>query len=271
MKLLVSNIGWHACEDETILPLLKDAGAEGVEVAPGRLFEVPAQATKAQAQTIRTRFDEAGLPIGSMQALLFGQPDLHLFGGDQSARDLVAYLARIIAIAGDLGCGPLVFGSPRNRLRGALSFDEAIAQARPYLRELGQLAADAGCCFCVEANARDYGCDFMNRLAEAHDVALAVDHPGVRVVADTGNMIMEEEPAQAVSRLGPCLAHLHVSAPQLGPVRDHMGYIGQAVSAVRSAGYDGNVTLEMRAPDGRHAVDELLDNLAALRAVIDKG
>ena len=111
----------------------------------------------------------------------------------------------------------------------------------------------------------------MNRLAEAHDVALAVDHSGVRVVADTGNMIMEEEPAQAVSGLGPCLAHLHVSAPQLGPVRDHLGYIGKVVSAARSAGYDGNVTLEMRAPDGPHAVDELLDNLAALRAVIDKG
>ena len=74
MRLAVSNIGWTEAEDATILPRLRDAGADAVEVAPGRIFADVSGATVAQAEAVGADYRTAGLPIVSMQALLFGRP-----------------------------------------------------------------------------------------------------------------------------------------------------------------------------------------------------
>ncbi len=269
MKLAVSNIGWAAEHDETILPLLKQAGADAIEVAPGRLFPDPAAATPAQAADIAGAYARAGLPVVSMQALLFGQNDLRLFGEDLQAQALQSYLGHIFRLAGALGCGPLVFGSPRNRARGDLSFEEAAARALPVFRSIGDAARATGTVFCLEANARGYGCDFMTTIAEATDMAARVGHPGVAIVADTGNMIMEAEPPKAVLAAMAHIRHVHISAPHLGPVTEHTAYIKDVLTHVTGAGYDGDITLEMRPPDTDHPVGTLLQNVTFLRDLID--
>ncbi|MGV6847590.1 MAG: sugar phosphate isomerase/epimerase family protein [Marinibacterium sp.] len=268
MKLAVSNIGWSAAEDATIAPALIAAGADAIEVAPGRLFEAPAETTARTAEAAARHWTSLGLPIVSMQALLFGQGDLALLGSAQEQDRIVAYLDRIITLAGRLGCGPLVFGSPKNRVRGDLDFDAATRVALPALRRIGEAAEARGCVFCLEANATGYGCDFMTRVDEAAAVVRAVDHPGVRLILDTGNMAMEnEDPAALVPHAG-LIAHVHFSAPQLAsvlPVRDRLS---ATLGHLRSAGYDRTITLEMRAQD---TTEDLLACTSAVRAMIDGG
>jgi sugar phosphate isomerase/epimerase len=266
MKLAVSNIGWTEAHDGTIAGRLRDAGADALEVAPGRLFADPLAATLADAEAKREEFAAAGLPAVSMQSLLYGRPELTLFGSPEDREALLAHLEHIMALAGRLGCGPLVFGSPRNRQRGGRSFEEATAEALPVLRRIGDIAAATGTVFCLEANAAAYGCDFMTVLAEATAVADATAHPGVGQVIDTGNMMMEgEAPAAAVAAIAH-VRHVHVSAPQLGPVAPHRAFIAEVVGALADAGYDGAVTLEMRAP-GPEAADPLADLLRGVETV----
>lgn len=250
MRLLVSNIGWTAAEDGTILPRLRAAGAEGIEVAPGRLVPEPAAPPPGAAAAIRAAHAAAGLPVRAMQALLFGRPDLALFGGPAAEAALLAHLGPVIAFAGALGCGPLVFGAPGNRRRGALDPAAAAAAALGPLRRIGDLAQAAGTVLCLEPNARAYGCDFMTRLDEAAAVAAAAAHPGIGLVADTGNMMLEDEPPAALAPHAGRIAHLHVSAPQLGPVAPHRAFVAEAIAIARDAGYAGSVTLEMRPGGG---------------------
>ncbi len=269
MKLAISNIAWTDADDATIAPALVEAGAEGIEVAPGRVFEKPAAATEADAARVRERWEGAGLPVRSMQALLFGQERLRLFGDEADARAFTDYLGHVIRLAGALGCGPLVFGSPGNRRRGDMPFAEACRRAVPSLRRLGDAAQAAGCVLCLEPNATDYGCDFMTTLGEAAEVVVAVDNPGVGLVVDTGNMQMMGEPAEAALEVAPLARHLHLSMPRLAPIDADAAFVGETVSVMRRAGYPGGATLEMRAPQDRPAREAAVVAVRVGRAWID--
>lgn len=265
MKFAVSNIGWSEENDSTVLPLLKEAGVDGIEVAPGRLFANPVSVTVERAKVVAACFTDVGLPIVSMQALLFGRPDLRLFGNANEQNEFRTYLIAIIKLAGALGCGPLVFGSPKNRLKNLLDFDEASIRMSHFLREIGAAANISNTVFCLEANSTKYGCDFMTRLEQAAHVAALTKHPRIGIVADTGNMIMEDELPSAVIAVKQHMAHFHVSAPNLGPVEPHIDYIKQTINHLSDVNYDGILTLEMRVPDDKDPVGTLLRNVALIR------
>ena len=271
MRLAVSNIGWREAEDAAILPRLRDAGVDAIEVAPGRVFADVPSASVAEAEGIGAQYRAAGLPIVSMQALLFGRPELTLFGTAAEVRPLLEHLSHVVRLAGALGCGPLVFGSPRNRLKGGRSFAEARDEVLPALRRIGAMAEASGTVFCLEANAADYGCDFMTRLAEAGEVAAAAGHPGIGQVVDTGNMMMMGEEPDAIRAVAPHIRHVHVSAPQLGPVAAQAAFVERMIPVLRDVGYDSVVTLEMRPGEGEDPTAELFRAAALLRDLIDRG
>ena len=271
MKLSVSNIAWSAAEDLSMPGRLLVAGVEGLEVAPGRIMPDFARATHGEARAIAERYDEIGLPITSMQALLFGRGDLQLLRDDADWQDMRDWLEHVIAIAGSLGCGPLVFGSPKNRLRNAMPIKQAQALAATRLAEIAAPAAAAQVTFCIEANAAGYGCDFICKIAEATTLVALIDNPQIRVVADTGNMIMQGEPPEAIVPALPFVAHVHVSAPGLGPIVPHRAYIFDILARLRDGGYDGIVTVEMRQQDDGDAQVALFEGIDMVRALLDRG
>lgn len=271
MRLAVSNIGWTEAEDASILPRLRDAGADAIEVAPGRVFADVPGATVAEARALGAQYREAGLPVVSMQALLFGRPELTLFGTEADVQPLVDHLSHVVRLAGALGCGPLVFGSPRNRLKGTRSFAAARDEVLPVLRRIGAMAEASGTVFCLEANAADYGCDFMTVLAEAGEVAAAAGHPGIGQVVDTGNMMMMGEEPAAIHAIAPHIRHVHVSAPQLGAVASQAAFVERVIPVLRDVGYDSIVTVEMRPGDGADPTAELFRAVDLLRSLIDRG
>src|SRR6185437_14047549 len=115
-----------------------------------------------------------------------------------------------------LGAHVLVFGSPKNRLRGDLPLDSAISIACDFFQELGDAAASHGVSLCIEANPAAYGCDFVTTTAEAADLCRRVNHPAIRVNGDLGGMTMSgETPAQALENAGSYIGHFHASEPQL--------------------------------------------------------
>lgn len=267
MRLAVSNIAWGPEEDATVAAPLKAAGAEAIEVAPARVFADPATASAEEADAVAARWRAEGLPVASMQALLYGRSDLVLFGDAAQQEAFAGYLGRIAALAGRLGCGPLVFGSPRNRARGERPFADAAREAAPILRVVGEAAASSGTVLCIEANATGYGCDFMTTLEEAAEVVRLVNHPAVRLVADTGNMQMMGEDPEALAAVAPLVHHLHLSEPHLAPVTAGSVFLWECVDLMRRCHYRGSVTIEMRAVEGG-AVDAAAEAAAAAVSAI---
>lgn len=269
MKLAVSNIAWSDSEDADISDELKAAGADALEVAPGRLHPSPVAATASEAAEIRAIWQGRGLAIVSMQSLLFGRPDLTLFAEPEGRKAFVRYLGDMLRFAGALGAGPLVFGSPKNRLKDGLNFAEARDRAVPIFREIGDLAQAANTVFCLEANAKEYGCDFMTRLDEAAEVAAATAHPAIGLVVDTGNMELAGDRPERVAEYAELVRHLHLSRPQLAPLNPEDDFPRQVLNALREAGYDGIATVEMRmsATGARSAVVRAVE---AARSWIDR-
>lgn len=244
-RVAVSNIAWEPHEDDLVAAVLRDEHVAAIEIAPTKWRERPYDASAPDIDVFRQTWADRGLRIASLQALLFGRPDLQLFGDTRDAmRD---YLARAIEFAASVGATALVFGSPKNRLRGSLSADEASKIAIDFFRDLGAHAAECGTVVCIEANPPEYGGDFITTTAEAIALCAAIDHPGVAINGDLGGMTMSgENPWTTIDSAARMLGHFHVSEPhlaELGAAADHAA----AAAGLAGIGYKRWISIEMRA------------------------
>jgi D-psicose/D-tagatose/L-ribulose 3-epimerase len=253
MKVAVSNIAWEPSDDAAVAAALIAAGVSGIEIAPTKLWAAPEEVGPAEAGAVRDAWAGRGLPIVAMQSLLYGQPDLLVFAGADVRGATRRHLEAIITLGGRLGARRLVFGSPKNRQRGAVPMDDAMGSAAEFFRPLAEHAAACGTVLCIEPNPPQYGSDFVTDAAQAVRLADLVDHEGFGVHLDVACMSLAgDDPAEAIPATAQHLRHFHVSEPELGPVGvepdgDHTA----AAAALVAAGYDGWCSVEMRpATDG---------------------
>jgi D-psicose/D-tagatose/L-ribulose 3-epimerase len=244
--LAVSNIAWPAGEEahEEALRILLDGGATGVEVAPSLLFTDPVHVTRDEIRATRDRFEKHGLPVVAMQALLFNKPDLKVFGTPEEQAALKEHLRAMAALAAGLGARVLVFGSPKNRLRGSLTLEQASEQAAPFFRSLGKIAEDLGVAFGMEANPPGYGCDWLTTLAEADAFVREVASPGIALHGDAGGMIMT---GQSPPSFQASLIHHHASEPELAPLTVRQEH-KEIADWLHHSGHAGWISIEMRKP-----------------------
>lgn len=255
--LAASNIAWEPAEDDAVAVVLRAAGFTGVEIAPTKRWESPIEATKREIAEYKAAWEKRGLKIAALQSLLFGRPDLQLFGNQVSRRALREYMMALIEMASGLGAGALVFGSPKNRKRGAMKLDEATGIASEFFREIGAVAMSHRCVVCIEPNPPSYDCDFINTTPEALALVEMIGSRGVRIQGDMGAILTNaEDPAGAVTLAGPLIGHFHVSEPGLAEIAN-AGANESAATALRTSGYSGWVSIEMRAAAAGSRVDAI--------------
>jgi len=271
VKLAISNIAWPQEEEARVRELMAEQGIDGVEVAPTMIWPDPLAASEEEIRAYRARWEDRGIAVVAMQALLFGHPELTLFEDDASRAATLAHLRGIARVAGLLGAGPLVFGSPKNRRRGELASERAVEVAERFFRAAGQAALDQGACLCLEPNPPQYECDFATDAASALELVRRVDHPGFGLHLDAAGMRLAGDPvAESIRSAGPWLRHFHASEAFLAPVGDPPAD-GPAVDhascadALRDLGYGGFVSVEMRHAAERPTLVELARVASFLR------
>jgi sugar phosphate isomerase/epimerase len=276
MRLCVSQIAWHGEEDGEAHALLAARGIALVEAAPTRIFAHGLDAVGVeQFRELRERVEAVGLTFHAMQALLFSRAvvpgerarteGLEIFGLEEARRETMRYLMKVIDGAAVLGVKVLVFGSPRHRRRGELTYVQAEAVAAPFFRELGDYAVERGCVIGMEANPPEYGCDWLRGMDEVVEFVARVGSAGCAVHWDCGAVQLRGEDAESLlRRVAPLLCHYHVSAPNLRePEEDGYPHRGSA-EVLRSAGYGGAISLEMaRSPRGLEGLSEAVAKLCA--------
>lgn len=246
MRLAISNIAWPPGADDAVTPILIAHGVEGVELALTKIWQEPLAATKAEVHAYRAQWEQRGLRIAALQALLFGKPHLTLFDSESVRRQLLEYLAGIIERAAWLGATALVFGSPKNRYRGERSNEEAWEIAVPFFRELGRVARRHGVRFCIEPNPKEYGCDFVTTVADGMGLVDAVAEEGFGLHLDTGGMALScEFPTASIAAAGQRFRHFHLSEPFLAEVGSGNWPHGDCARALRAMNYSGWVSIEM--------------------------
>ena len=253
LRLAVSNIAWEPREDDAVATMLRERGVTGVEIAPTKRWEKPLEASKSELLAYRREWEARGLEIVALQALLFGRPDLQLFAPGDALRD---YLIGIIGVGEALGAKALVFGSPKNRVRGDMAFDRAVAAAAEFFHSLAHTAHDAGTAICFEPNPPEYGCDFITTVDEAVTLSRFVHHAGFRVQGDLGALEFEQqahpgarELAEKIRRAAPYFGHFHISEPNLVEIGTGDADVAGAMRGLASSSYRGWVSIEMKQTD----------------------
>ncbi|MCA9736796.1 MAG: sugar phosphate isomerase/epimerase [Gemmatimonadetes bacterium] len=270
MRVSVSNIAWAPEDDARAADVLTSLGVEAVEVAPTTRWADPARVPPDEARAYRASWAERGLEVSSLQALLYGRDDLKLFADEGVRTALHAHLVGVARLAAELGAGPLVFGSPKNRLKGTLSPAEARERAVVFFRDVAEAIQPLGTVLVLEANPSEYGADFVTHTHDMVDLVEAVDHPAFGAHLDLGGMQIAGEPVtEWVARSAHVLRHVHVSEPYLAPVGASRLDHHAVADALRHVGYEGWISIEMRRDAERDPVDSVAD--AARRVVAAYG
>lgn len=271
IRLSVSNLAWPAEQEDAAFKRLAALGVTGVEVAPTRLAPWP-DLTEARLTDYRHRIEASGLSVSSLQAILFGRGDVHLLGDAAAFERLCGHLRQVAAIASTLGAGVLVFGSPRNRLRGEMAADEAWNLARRRFAVLGEICAASGVVLGIEPVPAFYGGDFLTSWTDVLRMVREVKNPGVRVHLDTGCVHLGgDDIAEAIAASEPVLAHFHAAQPDLGDFTDPLANHTKASQALRDAGYDRWIAIEMREQSGdpMHAIEIAIGTVTSIYGIQD--
>lgn len=254
--LAVSNIAWKRHDDPAIMRLMKKYGVTGIEVAPSKVWPDWQGSGYDSAAEYRKFLEDNGFCVPAMQALLFGKKQFKVF--DKSThREFLAHIKLVAEIAEGLGAKVLVFGSPGNRRRGGLGFNEAIDAAAGFFRQAGEICADHGAVLGIEPNPAEYCCDFINNIDDARKLVAAAGCNGVKLHLDRGAMTMNGESlAQISGSNGPDWVHYHISEPALANVSSCSGNLTEDMKSLLHGGYREWVSIEMRGEEPEYEMME---------------
>jgi D-psicose/D-tagatose/L-ribulose 3-epimerase len=246
MRLAISNIAWDTAEDEAVAALLQRHQVDAIDIAPGKYFPRPAEASAIEIAEVKDWWNKRGIEITGMQALLFGTTGLNVFGTSESQDAMLEHLTGVCRIGGGLGARRIVFGSPKNRDRSGLNDAETMAAAASFFRRLGDIAAEYGVTVCLEPNPVCYGANFMTTSAETAQVVTAIAHPAIRMQFDTGALAINgEDPFSVLESCGGLIGHIHASEPNLAPLGDDETDHARIFDALMLHLPDHVVTIEM--------------------------
>jgi D-psicose/D-tagatose/L-ribulose 3-epimerase len=220
MRIGVSNLLWTRDLDEAVAALLNRRGIDAIDIAPTRYFEDVADASAAALATLRRFWQDRGIAITGMQSLLHGTEGLNVFGDEPTRRRTRSHLRTVMRIGAELGAAQLVFGSWRNRDRGGLDEDAAMAGAADFFRKVASDARSFGVCIAIEPVSALYGNRFLVDHDEAARLVQRIDDPAFRLTLDIGCIALAGEDIAAVLRRHVALvSHVQVAEFELAPLR----------------------------------------------------
>ena len=247
-RLCISNIAWGEQDAHAITQILAMQNVTKLEVAPTKIFESWSDIVDdAKVTRARRDFEQHGLSVVSLQSILFNKENLELFGSDKSRDDLLVHTKKVIDLASALGARVIVWGSPKQRKTHGRPYDDCFQLATKWFRLAGSYANERNVVIGIEANARDYGCDFCYTTPQAALLVRSVDCPGVKLHLDTANLHMEGDDLVSCLRdNADILCHVQISEPYLCNFEKPAVQHELMALALCDVAYTGLISIEMR-------------------------
>lgn len=230
--------------------VIRQCGFGGVELAPHTVFGDYTGQMQPGIATIRNALAGEGLAFAGLHWLLVGPEGLHVTSPDDSVwRRSWDHVARLIDLAGELGGGVMVFGSPAQRASGGLSTPtQALARFTDGLLSVADRATEANSRILLEALPSQHT-DIINTLEEVRGVLEAMSHPALESVFDFHNVEDEQlEWPDLIRQYSSIFTHVHLNEPDgsaPSPESDNLPAYWAAFDALGEAGYDRWVSLEI--------------------------
>jgi len=250
MKYAISNIAWKTYENDIIYQLLQKKGFEGLEIAPGLFVK-----NKAPYDTdinvlieLKNEVEKKGITLVSMQSILYGTDGLYLFGNKELRNEMNKYIKKSIDFASVLGLNNIVFGSPKNRVvPKGMSYEKAEKISIEFFKKLGDYANEKDTCIGFEANALEYGGNWMVETLEAVELIKKVNSNGFKLNLDLGTMILNNEKEDILKEIFSYINHIHISEAFLKPVPQNVEIHKKIAEELNKLNYKRYISIEMKA------------------------
>ena len=254
MKLAVSNIAWSFEDRIEAYKILQDSGIRGLEIAPTLLFQnaVSNKVDLSDTDTITSikQLHDFQLQLVSMQSVLYGAEFAKLFAGEESLIVFENTMREAISLAGKLGIGNIVFGSPAARFApDTMTAEEAYQIASKSLLSLGDFAKINNTTISVEATPTVYGSNFITNTNEALNFVLELNHPAINLNLDLGVLLFQNEIGSIESLIKDnisLIGHVHISEPGLAPAPFDVGVTANVLRTLKNASYHNWISIEMK-------------------------
>jgi sugar phosphate isomerase/epimerase len=259
MKLAISNLAWKKEHDEEMLSFLQTTKFSGIECVPEHLPQNFPLSSKEELNKLKLKHREIGLPLISIQSILFNTESLFLFKEEINRERLFQHMMNVIDFTSHLGIKNIVFGSPKNRfISDSISQDEAFDLAYLFFKKLAHYAIEKNTIVSLEPNASDYGANFLTTTKETLDFLEKVNSPGLRLNLDFSTIKLNQSNAREVIQQSfPFINHIHLSEPFLKPLPEDENLHTEIRNTLTELNYDKYVSIEMLYTDVQTAKDKI--------------
>jgi D-psicose/D-tagatose/L-ribulose 3-epimerase len=234
----------------------RQAGYDGLEIAPFTLSDEPHRLSAAKRTEVRRAAANAGIEISGLHYLLLAPEGLSITSADAAGRQRTVEVMRALCdLSADLGGKVLIHGSPGQRTIEAGREAEGRKYGADCFAAVADAAVKAGVTYCIEPLARTETA-FVNTVAEAVEIVGAVGSPALRTMIDCSAAARAETEtlSDLIRQWLPTgmIAHIHFNDPnRRGPGEGELKF-APILRALKAAGYAGNAAVEpfVYQPDG---------------------
>jgi len=244
--LAISNIAWQPEEDAIVLELLEQYNVRHIEISPFRTSANAQEMSSKNAEILVQYYAVYGIDIVALQAIMYRHTHLSIFGKDTTRQACLKHIVHILDFAQCLHAKTVIFGSPKNKKRGALPYEKAFEHSVDFFKKVAEHAAKRNVIFCLEPTPGIFGADFVRNTREAMDVVQAVDHVSFRLNFDIGSLLLNKEhPDELIPMYTEYIGHVHISEPHLHTIRPEKSFHAHVAQLLRESGYANTVSIEM--------------------------
>lgn len=254
MKLSISNIAWEKEQDEEMYEYISKSQLTGIEIAPTRIIEENPYDKLDKAMEFESKMKKQyGLEISSMQSIWYGKKG-NIFQKEEASQ-LLEYTKKAIDFANRIHCKNLVFGCPKNRNMPENHKEDEILY---FFKELGEYAKEKQTVLAIEPNPTIYGTNLINTTKQALDFIKKIDSEAIRVNADFGTILQNEENLNIIFENIDLVNHIHISEPNLAKIEKREEH-KKLAEFLKSINYNRYVSIEMKKTEELEEVKQVIE------------
>tara|TARA_A100001388_G_C28720869_1_gene476276 strand:- start:442 stop:1251 length:810 start_codon:yes stop_codon:yes gene_type:complete len=227
-KIAISLLCLKKIEDfDSFLMYLKKEKIKLVELPITKFFH-NYQIDKIKLKEFKKKLNYNKIRVSSIQAIFHGINNLTVFNQNQSLK-ILDHLKRVIKISKCLKTKILIFGSPKMRKLKPKNKKKQIMNAIKLFKKISKLCEKNNIKFCIEPNAKYYGCNYINSIKESLELQKKINSKNFLINVDTGNVSLEKEKLNNYFNQRNFFANFQISAKNLGDIRyskfDHLSIL----------------------------------------------
>lgn len=173
---------------------------------------------KSIADKFIKKLNRYDIKVSSVQSIFFGKK-FNIFNKSQH-NQILNHLKKVCIISKKLNAKNIIFGSPKNRIKGNLSKQEAEKISINIFKKFSVLCKKYNINFCLEPNAKSYGCDFITKLSEAKKIVKKVNYRNFLINVDTGNIFQEDNINSLPKIKNKNVGNYQISEKNLGKINE---------------------------------------------------